>query len=65
TKTASLRSGAIGLDRIADRLAVEWVIGFTGIRTQADCDWVATKLNSRPRKRLGYKTPEECYAATR
>jgi hypothetical protein len=20
------------------------------------------KLNSRPRKRLGYKTPEECYA---
>lgn len=33
--------------------------------TQADCDWVAAKLNSRPRKRLGYKTPEECYAATR
>jgi len=22
------------------------------------------KLNSRPRKRLGFKTPEECYAAT-
>jgi len=33
--------------------------------TQADCDRVAAKLNSRPRKRLGYKTPEECYAATR
>lgn len=31
--------------------------------TQADCDRVAAKLNSRPRKRLGYKTPEECYAA--
>ena len=33
--------------------------------TQSDCEAVATKLNSRPRKRLGYKTPEECYAATR
>ena len=32
--------------------------------TQADCDGIAAKLNSRPRKRLGYKTPEECYAAT-
>jgi IS30 family transposase len=30
--------------------------------TQDDCDTVAAKLNSRPRKRLGYKTPEECYA---
>jgi transposase, IS30 family len=33
--------------------------------TQDDCDRIAAKLNSRPRKRLGYKTPEECYAATR
>ena len=33
--------------------------------TQADCDTIAAKLNSRPRKRLGYKTPEECYATTR
>jgi IS30 family transposase len=30
--------------------------------TQTDCDAIATKLNSRPRKRLGYRTPEECYA---
>lgn len=30
--------------------------------TQEDCDAVAAKLNSRPRKRLGYRTPEECYA---
>jgi transposase, IS30 family len=30
--------------------------------TQADCDAIASRLNSRPRKRLGYKTPEECYA---
>ena len=30
--------------------------------TQDDCDRIAAKLNSRPRKRLGYKTPEECYA---
>jgi IS30 family transposase len=30
--------------------------------TQADCDEIAAKLNSRPRKRLGFKTPEECYA---
>lgn len=30
--------------------------------TQADCDAIAARLNSRPRKRLGFKTPEECYA---
>jgi IS30 family transposase len=30
--------------------------------TQADCDAIAAKLNARPRKRLGYRTPEECYA---
>lgn len=29
--------------------------------TQHDCDRIATKLNRRPRKRLGYRTPEECY----
>jgi len=29
--------------------------------TQADCDEIARALNTRPRKRLGYKTPEECY----
>ncbi len=30
--------------------------------TQADLDAIATKLNARPRKRLGFRTPEECYA---
>ena len=29
--------------------------------TQHDCSQIATKLNRRPRKRLGYRTPEECY----
>ena len=29
--------------------------------TQHDCTRIATKLNHRPRKRLGYRTPEECY----
>jgi IS30 family transposase len=29
--------------------------------TQADCDRIASQLNARPRKRLGYKNPEECY----
>lgn len=29
--------------------------------TQAACSRIATKLNRRPRKRLGYRTPEECY----
>jgi len=29
---------------------------------QADLDAIAGKLNSRPRKRLGYRTPEECHA---
>ena len=29
--------------------------------TQHACHRIATKLNRRPRKRLGYRTPEECY----
>jgi IS30 family transposase len=33
--------------------------------TQADCDAIAERLNTRPRKRLGYRTPEECYAEGR
>jgi transposase, IS30 family len=30
--------------------------------TQRDCVAIARALNQRPRKRLGYRTPEECYA---
>ena len=30
--------------------------------SQRDCESIATKLNQRPRKRLAYRTPEECYA---
>lgn len=29
--------------------------------SQADCDSIARKLNTRPRKRLHYRTPRECY----
>jgi IS30 family transposase len=29
--------------------------------TQHDCNRIARQLNRRPRKRLGYRTPEECY----
>ena len=29
--------------------------------TQLDCHRIAATLNRRPRKRLGYQTPEECY----
>jgi IS30 family transposase len=29
--------------------------------TQRDCSRIAKKLNDRPRKRLGYLTPAECY----
>jgi IS30 family transposase len=29
--------------------------------TQCDCTRIARKLNQRPRKRLGFRTPEECY----
>jgi IS30 family transposase len=29
--------------------------------TQPDCTRIARRLNRRPRKRLGYRTPEECY----
>jgi len=32
--------------------------------TDEECDTIATKLNQRPRKRLGFRTPEECYART-
>ena len=32
--------------------------------TQADCDRIAYKLNTRPRKRLGFKTPYEVYYRT-
>jgi IS30 family transposase len=30
--------------------------------TQEHCEAIAARLNARPRKRLGYRTPEECYA---
>ena len=30
--------------------------------TQAACTAIARRLNQRPRRRLGYRTPEECYA---
>ena len=30
--------------------------------TQPDLDAIAHRLNTRPRKRLGFRTPEECYA---
>lgn len=29
--------------------------------TQCDCAAIAAALNTRPRKRLGYKTPQECF----
>ncbi len=29
--------------------------------TQQDCNAIARQLNQRPRKRLGFRTPEECY----
>jgi IS30 family transposase len=29
--------------------------------TQQNCNAIARRLNRRPRKRLGYRTPEECY----
>lgn len=29
--------------------------------TQADCDFIARELNTRPRKRHGYKTPQKVY----
>ncbi len=29
--------------------------------TQRACDFIAHSLNTRPRKRLGYRTPEECF----
>jgi transposase, IS30 family len=34
--------------------------GLTSL-TQYDCNAIARKLNARPRKRLNYRTPQECY----
>ena len=31
--------------------------------TQVDCDWIADELNSRPRKRHGYRSPKELFYA--
>ncbi len=31
--------------------------------TQRDCTRIARQLNRRPRKRLGFRTPEDCYAS--
>jgi IS30 family transposase len=31
--------------------------------TQRDCDLIALHLNLRPRKRLGFRTPQECFYA--
>ena len=31
--------------------------------TQRQCDVLAQRLNARPRKRLGYRTPQECFYA--
>ncbi len=31
--------------------------------TQQDCEGIAAKLNHRPRKRLSFRTPEECLCA--
>nr|WP_328290789.1 IS30 family transposase [Nocardia aurantiaca] len=33
--------------------------------TQAELDAIAERLNNRPRKCLGYRTPAECVALTR
>ena len=33
--------------------------------SQVDLEVIVAKLNSRPRKRLGFRTPEECYAEAR
>ena len=32
--------------------------------SQDDCDAIALKLNNRPRRRLGFRTPAECYFNT-
>lgn len=32
---------------------------------QADLDVIATRLNTRPRRRRGFRTPEECHAEAR
>lgn len=33
--------------------------------SQRECEWIAKQLNHRPRKRLDYRTPAECYETAR
>ena len=35
-------------------------VSMSGI-DQVQCNAIASKLNNRPRKRLGYRTPRECF----
>jgi len=46
-----------------NRLIRQYLIKGTSMKglTQQRCNIIAAKLNTRPRKRLGYKTPEECF----
>ncbi|MCA2230481.1 hypothetical protein LDL49_56235 [Nonomuraea sp. NEAU-L178] len=53
--------------RTPEELAKEFQPSAQSIRTwvrQADLDALAARLNNRPRKCLGYRTPAQCVALT-
>lgn len=54
-----------GSNENANGLIRQYIPKRTSMRrlTQQQCSAIAHKLNTRPRKRLGYKTPEECFYA--
>ncbi|MFE6483088.1 transposase [Streptomyces sp. NPDC057757] len=54
-------------DRSVGQIAKDFDLTETAVRlwvSQADLDAIATKLNNRPRKCLGFRTPAESVALT-
>ncbi|MEN6430790.1 MAG: IS30 family transposase [Coriobacteriales bacterium] len=58
------RSSERGADENTNGLIQQYLPTRTSMAhvTQADLDAIARTLNTRPRKRLGFRTPEECCA---
>ncbi|MEU0483293.1 helix-turn-helix domain-containing protein [Streptosporangium sp. NPDC006013] len=54
-------------DRSIRQVAADFDLTETAVRDrvrQADLDALAARLNNRPRKCLGYRTPAQCVALT-
>lgn len=58
------RRGLYTMTELAERYEISRKTGYALVRrVDDDCQRIADKLNRRPRKRLGFRTPAEVYAA--